>query len=185
MNNSTSCAYGVLGRMFMEEREIRAFPGYWIYDDGRVWSSPRGRNTPGRFLSPSIMGEGYHRYVFYRDGKQCKKLAHRLVLEAFVGPCPEGMQCRHLDGNPQNNHVSNLCWGTAKENAGDKRRHGTQVHLCGEKSGSAKLTFEEVCEIRDLALDESYSQREIAKMYETTQANVSSIKLEKSWRSHE
>jgi hypothetical protein len=49
---------------------------------------------------------------------------HRLVLLAFVGPCPEGKECRHLDGNRQNNRLTNLCWGTRSENAQDRVRHG-------------------------------------------------------------
>jgi hypothetical protein len=51
---------------------------------------------------------------------------HRLVLEAFVGPCPEGMQCRHFpDRDTRNNRLDNLSWGTPVENAADKVAHGT------------------------------------------------------------
>lgn len=52
------------------------------------------------------------------------KLVHRLVLEAFVGPCPSGCEGCHYDGNPANNIVSNLRWDTTKNNCLDKRRHG-------------------------------------------------------------
>jgi hypothetical protein len=49
---------------------------------------------------------------------------HDLVMTTFVGPRPPELdQVRHLDGNEGNNHLSNLCWGTHKENAADKRRH--------------------------------------------------------------
>lgn len=49
---------------------------------------------------------------------------HRIVLEAFVGPRPKKMVCRHLDGNSLNNNLSNLKWGTPKENAQDMVKHG-------------------------------------------------------------
>lgn len=49
---------------------------------------------------------------------------HVLVLEAFDRPRPKGAVCRHLDGNPINNHLSNLAWGTHKENTEDRKRHG-------------------------------------------------------------
>ena len=48
---------------------------------------------------------------------------HRLVLEAFVGPMPEAMETRHLDGNPANNCLDNLRYGTRAENEADKRLH--------------------------------------------------------------
>ena len=56
------------------------------------------------------------------------KFVHRVVLEAFVGPRPEGMECRHLDGNPLNNRIENICWGTPSDNAWDRVAHGTHFH---------------------------------------------------------
>lgn len=57
--------------------------------------------------------------------RQHKRFVHGMVLEAFVGPRPHDLQCRHLDGDSLNNELSNLRWGTALENIGeDRRRHG-------------------------------------------------------------
>jgi len=50
---------------------------------------------------------------------------HRIVLEAFVGPCPPGMEGCHNDGNPRNNVLTNLRWDTRSENQRDSIRHGT------------------------------------------------------------
>jgi hypothetical protein len=159
--------------------EIEEFPGYWVFEDGSVWSDPKGINTSGRFLRPSIDRDGYHQYRMVRGGKQYCRKAHRLVLEAFVGPCPEGMECRHLDGNPQNNHVSNLCWGTVSENHRDKKRHGTDSS--GERNGMAKLTWDDVSEIRRLLESGEYSQREIARMFGVSPALVTHIKKCEVW----
>lgn len=49
---------------------------------------------------------------------------HQVVLEAFVSPRPEGMVCRHLDGNSLNNNLFNLKWGTPTENMQDMVKHG-------------------------------------------------------------
>jgi len=54
------------------------------------------------------------------------KTVHRLVLEAFDGPCPDGMESLHADGDGKNNRIENLRWGTHTENmaqrwAGGKR----------------------------------------------------------------
>lgn len=60
------------------------------------------------------------------QGKCRAHAVHRLVLEAFVGPCPAGMLCRHFpDRDPYNNRLDNLQWGTPQENAADMRVHGT------------------------------------------------------------
>lgn len=60
---------------------------------------------------------------------------HELVLTAHVGPCPPGMECRHLDGDEKNNALSNLVWGTPPEQALDRVRHGTadQVGPAGKR----------------------------------------------------
>lgn len=47
-----------------------------------------------------------------------------LVLEAFVGPCPEGMECCHWDDNQSNNRLDNLRWDTHANNVRDGYRNG-------------------------------------------------------------
>ncbi len=93
---------------------------------------------------------------------------HRLVLEAFIGPCPEGMECRHFpDRNPANNNLSNLHWGTVSENALDRAIHGTNP--TGENHGRAKLTNEEVSTARELYLSGGWTYRQLADVYEISE----------------
>lgn len=73
---------------------------------------------------------------------------HRLVLAAFVGPCPEGMEGCHNDGNPLNNRLDNLRWDTPKANAQDAVRHGSWDWRIGEACPSARLTADDVRCIR-------------------------------------
>ena len=54
---------------------------------------------------------------------------HHLVLLAFVGKCPYGQETRHMNGNPKDNRLVNLRWGTHKENMEDKKRHRMQREL--------------------------------------------------------
>jgi hypothetical protein len=157
----------------MDRREVIGFPGYLIYEDGRVWSFSFG----GKFLKSKPIN-GYNQYGLSSGGKQYFRLAHRLVLEAFVGPCPEGMECRHLDGDTQNNHVSNLRWGTKKENYEDKRLHGTDN--AGEIM--AVRSSRDVKEIGDLVRRGLYSQSELARLYGVSKQQISSIKTHKRWR---
>jgi HNH endonuclease/Homeodomain-like domain len=59
---------------------------------------------------------------------------HRLVLETFVGPCPDGLLTCHNDGDPTNNRVNNLRWDTPKANAADRVSHGNT--WAGGRNGS-------------------------------------------------
>jgi hypothetical protein len=100
-----------------------------------------------RLMNPGSNGYGHLFVSLYRgDGIKRKRYVHQLVLDAFVGACPEGMECRHLDNNPSNNDVSNLAWGTKKENEADKIGNNTTNR--GSRNGMAKLTEAQVEEIR-------------------------------------
>lgn len=107
------------------------------------------KGPSGRVLKPMKAASG-HLYVLYRpggrNGRMKKLWVHHAVLLAFVGPRPEGAEARHLDDNPSNNTVGNLAWGTRVENVADKMRNGGQQR--GEQSGTAKLTEQQVRDIR-------------------------------------
>ena len=96
-------------------------------------------------------------------------------MEAFVGLRPQGMECCHNDGNPQNNHLSNLRWDTSKNNHADKVKHGTTNR--GEQCGTAKLTLEQVRAIRQ----DDRLQRIIAAEYGVRDNTISRIKSGKRW----
>lgn len=75
-------------------------------------------------------------------GGSSLRAVHRLVLEAFIGTRPKEMVCRHLDGNSLNNDLSNLKWGTKKENAQDCVKHGRRSHAGSPFIGrTAKLNL--------------------------------------------
>lgn len=77
-------------------------------------------------LKPSYANTGgYGLVIFYADGAKKGKYVHRLVAEAFLGPCPPGQEVRHKDNNPRNCKVSNLEYGTSGDNKRDQVRHGT------------------------------------------------------------
>lgn len=103
-------------------RPIAGFPDYEVSDLGRVMSLKLGRQG---VMRPSTAGKGYRALMLRNSTGPHRFYVHRLVAAAFVGPCPEGMEVRHLDGNKLNNAVRNLTYGTPSENNFDRVRHGT------------------------------------------------------------
>lgn len=112
----------------MRPMDWRAIPGYEgmyeVSDTGRVRSLPR----PYRKKTLEIFGAentAGHEWVWLtKEGVKRKMYKHRAVALAFIGPCPEGMEVRHLDGNPHNNRVENLAYGTRSDNMWDRVAHG-------------------------------------------------------------
>jgi hypothetical protein len=138
---------------------------------GRV-RSWRKSGTSGTFLKEPRLRKpvptvyGYMTLMFLIDKKRVLRYVHHLVLEAFVGPCPPGQETRHLDGNKENNALSNLVWGTHSENVGDQIRHGTDTR--GERNGQAKLTREIAESIRA----SGEQGKDLAKRYGVSQATI-------------
>ena len=98
---------------------IRSLDRKIVYPNGKEFS------RRGRVLSPAKINSGYLHICLHRNQKQFHYLVHVLVLEAFVGPRPDGFQACHNDGNRLNNHAYNLRWDTIEANHADKIRHGT------------------------------------------------------------
>ena len=97
---------------------------YEVSDHGNV-RTLRRKGTRGGPLAQHPNHRGYLTVNLRAGGKRLHRGVHRLVIEAFIGPPPEGTECRHLDGDSTNNLVGNLAWGTASENSYDRVRHGT------------------------------------------------------------
>jgi hypothetical protein len=157
-------------------KEIPEFPNYCVTEDGRVWSERRKS-----WLALCDNGDGYL-YVCLRNNGQAKRnYAHRLVLQAFIGPCPRGMECRHLDGDPANNRLSNLKWGTSSENHKDAVRHGTSPFGKGKNNAQVKLTEEQVRLIFNAYHDGAYNRQELADYFEVSWSQVNRIVKKKRW----
>lgn len=160
-------------------RQIPDFPRYAIDENGTVLSicHVNGRGKDSRWESAKILKpvpdtDGYQRAFISHKGHRKSVSIHTLVLTIFVGPCPDGMQCRHLDGNQNNNHVSNLAWGTKSQNELDKLLHGTF---------RGKLTKKDVLAIRARAA-RGERNTDIAKDFRVHVGNVSRIVQRKAWK---
>jgi hypothetical protein len=163
-------------------RVIERFIGYRFGDDGSVWSQWR------QGLSPSVTGNEWRKlrctidqggYVAFRIPKYKRTFrVHRLILEAFRGPCPEGTEARHVNGVRSDNRLANLVWATPKENNADKICHGTSPH--GERNPNSKLTQVDVLSIW-LDLEAGEKHRDLAAKYGVSRSNITMIKNRRQW----
>lgn len=89
-----------------------------------IRSDGRPRTCPGVVLKPAVRPDGHIQVNLSRGGEYRTRRVHQLVMEAFAGPRPDGMEVCHNDGDPTNNHLFNLRYDTQSENARDVVRHG-------------------------------------------------------------
>jgi hypothetical protein len=145
---------------------------------GRVRSIRRSRI---HVLSPAYSSSGYLCVALSVDGRQSVRLIHHLVLEAFAGRRPTGMDACHNDGDPFNNAISNLRWATKKENMLDRKIHGRNYDRTGEKNGRAVLSESSVIDIlRRLSLGDSVST--LAANHGVHYSTIRGIKNITTWK---
>lgn len=98
---------------------------YEVSNLGRIRRAKPGRNARvGRILKTCPNSVGYPQVDITYSGNRKTRAVHRIVAEAFLGPCPVGMQVNHIDGDKTNNNVSNLEYVTGIENAHHAMRTG-------------------------------------------------------------
>lgn len=129
--------------------------------------------------TPKILGQhlttrGY--FTVYIKNKN--RRAHRVILETFIGPCPDGHETCHLNGIRHDNRLVNLKWGTGKENSSHRKIHGTDA--CGERSGTSKLKNEDIPAIFHLRKIGKTLQ-EIATLYGVSKSSIGNITTRKKW----
>jgi hypothetical protein len=136
-----------------------------------------------RILKPTEDKNGYLYLSLSKNSISKTFRIHKLVLATFVGPKPFiGAVCRHLDGNPNNNKLNNLRWGTQKENSQDSKGHGTfklPPSRLGSKCKWAKINRIKFLEITKLLKERLLTQKEIGRLYSISQRIVSDIKNNK------
>jgi hypothetical protein len=189
-------------------KDIKEYEGrYAISDEGQVWSYYSKRWLKQWDIVSHRKGytreQVYKQVNFKLNGKLKKYSVHRLVALAFI-PNPDNKpEVNHIDGNPSNNHISNLEWVTASENLLHAYRiglivisdeHRKRASELGKRTGKItakinnklkrKLTFEQAQEIKLLYNNgkSGISQRQLAKKYKVDQKVIVSIVKERSYK---
>lgn len=91
-------------------KKIEGYPKYLVSNLGRV------RGSQGGILTAHKSANGYLKVALSKNSKNKGFTVHRLVLAAFVGPCPAEHECDHINSIRTDNRLENLRWLTCKEN---------------------------------------------------------------------
>ena len=128
------------------------------------------RKVPSRILKPGRFCKSGHVSVVLGKGTSGQPV-HQLVMKAFVGEPPDGMEVLHKNGNPTDNRLENLDYGSRTENILDVYKHGKKWR---------KLSIEDVEEIR-FGLAVGTRITELARMHGVSQSAISGIKTGKNY----
>lgn len=154
-------------------KDVEGQEGFYAVSNlGRVRSL-----RSGKLLKPWTNGGRveYLQVSMQVGGKRDTRTVHTMVLKAFVGPRPPEHEGLHGPRGSFCNELSNLRWGTRRENVEDQFAAGTFAR--GSKSGVALLTEKDIPLIRA----DTRRLKEIAADYGVHLATISCVKLRKSW----
>jgi len=159
---------------------ISQAPAYFIFRDGRVWSTKTSRFLKVANTAGNNGGQQYKFVVLRHGGSSKSYYIHRLVAETYIRSPKLGEQVDHKDGNASNNNVDNLRWVTPKENTRYAIERGS--FLTGDSCPWAKnsaVVVRRICE----ALSKGKTVRGIADELEVSKSLVNKVKYRVNWRS--
>lgn len=163
-------------------RPVRGYEGYYeVSDRGRVRRVRGGRGAvAGRILERAAR-DGYRSVQLSRNDKKKTCGVHILVAEAFHGPRPRGKFPNHKNLVKDDNRASNLEWLTNRQNALHALRAGRRrrTALRGERNGNARLTAEQVQEIR--RLKGRVGQRVLSTLCGVSKTAIQKIHQGRAW----
>lgn len=170
----------------VEYRAIPSLPAefYRAGSDGSIWGCQRSglrAGTVGNWhrLKDVTIGRGYRGVRLGVAGVHKTHYIHHLILAAFVGPRPPGMEACHGPGGKRDNRPENLRWDTPAENVRDKFRHGTQP--MGSLHYRAKFTEEDIPAIRR-RLECGESPTAVARGLGVNSSTIENIRDRRTWK---
>ena len=167
-------------------KDIPDAPGYQVSSLGRVKSLARiimRKNGRGMPLSEQIISinkstHGYYKVSLYIGAKRTTYYVHSLVMKTFIGPCPEGFEINHKEGNKKDNRVVMLEYITHRENI--KHAYTSGLFSKVKRKPSTKLTLEEINQIK--SLKSILSGNDISKLYNVGSSTVYAILNNINWK---
>jgi hypothetical protein len=177
----------------MKTRPIPFAPGYFVREDGAVFSERQGARKRLKTGSDAF---GYANHGLMINKRVRTMRVHVIVAFVFLGPKPSALHgVRHKNGDHTNNHYKNLAWGTQQENIDDRERHGRTARgkrngahthpekvRRGEEASAARLTVKDVVVIRRRLANGELGIC-LAREFGVAKTTISAIKNGHTWRS--
>lgn len=149
-------------------------PGYWLNDIGDLYSE-----KSNKILKPKPLDkEGHLGYCLYVNGQRKYFYQHRLLAQEFIERFDRTQNVvRHLNDDVTDNDLSNLCWGTQKDNIHDAIQNKTAYYLTAAdreksyaksrkatkatnlKTGEARIYISLNDAVRDLGVQQANAQK--------------------------
>lgn len=152
---------------------------YQISNWGRIKSLSRKYSPKERILEPYGKSDQYKRLHLSKNGIIHPVLIHILVAEAFLGPCPNGYQVNHIDGNKANPRLDNLEYVTPQGNI--QHSFAIGLHKRGEQHRNAKIKSNDVIDIRN-ARANGTAIRALSNQYGLSESAIKDIIHRRNWK---
>tara|TARA_S200002703_G_scaffold41490_1_gene36015 strand:- start:163 stop:687 length:525 start_codon:yes stop_codon:yes gene_type:complete len=159
----------------------KTIPNFSLYEastEGRLRSTNYKRTGKVKVLKPAVSSDGYLKTMLKRnDGKYCSYTVHKFIALAHLGDKPKGYEVNHKDGNKLNNSSDNLEYVTRSENIRHAYKNGLCEPMKGSKNGMAKLSEQDVKEIREHAANNGryYGRKMLAEKYGVSECTIKEV----------
>jgi len=153
----------------VRKKEIKGYPGYLACENGFIYSK-----KTKRFLKPHLSKYGYFTVCLCKNNIKKTYRVNRIIAETFLDNPENKPQVNHINGIKTDNTVKNLEWVTASEN--QKHASANNLYNCrkGANNGNSRFKESEIVKIRQM-YSSNLTQKEIAKIFKTTQSTISGI----------
>ncbi|QNG62626.1 HNH homing endonuclease [Rhizobium phage B1VFA] len=157
-----------------------------VGEDGTIWRANKAdkKGIVDRSKGYSVVAQQIHKKsgrVFFNMtyvGYTKSILVNRVVALRYL-PNPENLpQVNHIDGDKENNALSNLEWASGSDNEKHAHRTGLKTGR-GSANSNAKLTADQVVKIRAAANDNTPD--ELAKTYGVSRSTIINILDKRTW----
>ncbi len=156
-------------------RDVIGYEGYYqVSDHGNIRHVANGilkqtnRNKKAKYLCVHLSVNGNAKVIS----------VHRLVARAFLGEPSSDQEVRHLDGNPRNNCLTNIAWGTKKENRRDRSLHGRDNLPFGEAASWSILTENKVRLIRA----STDTRKNLVIQFNVSPSTIDDVRKRRTWK---
>lgn len=157
---------------------IPNFSSYMASDMGRLKTFNWKGSGKEAIIKPALTG-GYLKTMLKNDQGQYKSWnVHKWIAFTFLGPRPDGYEINHIDGVKTNNVVANLEYVTKSGNLLHAYRLNLMQRKVGEKNGNAKLSNQQVREIRAFVANSGkkfYGRKALAEKYGVSECTIKEV----------